>query len=180
LACGGDDALVRLEAFELVGGFRAQLIAGEEPELCLPLREIGWKIWRLDAEMTEHDASITRFKQWWIRTVRSGYGFADASWLHQNSPLGIWRREILRAFLLGGLLPVSIVLGALLHRAALLGASAYFVQICRVALKDRPTSHRPWLPALLLTLAKFAEFQGILKFVWRRRQQGAAALIEYK
>ena len=49
-ACGGD-ALVRLKAFDAVGGFRPQLIAGEEPELCVRLRERGWKIWRLDAEM---------------------------------------------------------------------------------------------------------------------------------
>ena len=37
---------MRVEAFEAVGGYRAQLIAGEEPELCVRLREIGWKIWR--------------------------------------------------------------------------------------------------------------------------------------
>src|SRR5581483_941040 len=60
LACGGD-ALVRVAAFEQVGGFRPQLIAGEEPELCVRLREKGWKIWRLDAEMTQHDAAMTRF-----------------------------------------------------------------------------------------------------------------------
>jgi hypothetical protein len=69
-ACGGD-ALVRLEAFELVGGFRAQLIAGEEPEL--------WRIWRLDAEMTEHDALITRFKQWWIAPLEAD---SDLQMLH--------------------------------------------------------------------------------------------------
>ena len=33
-ACGGD-SLVRAEAFEAVGGFRAQLMAGEEPEALL-------------------------------------------------------------------------------------------------------------------------------------------------
>ena len=36
--------LVRVEAFEAVGGFRPELIAGEEPELCMRLREKGWKI----------------------------------------------------------------------------------------------------------------------------------------
>jgi hypothetical protein len=36
--CGGD-ALMRAEAFAAVGGFRPQLIAGEEPGLYLGLRE---------------------------------------------------------------------------------------------------------------------------------------------
>ena len=48
-ACGGD-ALVRVEAFDVVRGFSTSLIAGEEPELCLRLREQGWKIWLLDTE----------------------------------------------------------------------------------------------------------------------------------
>ena len=59
-ACGGD-ALVRADAFDAVGGYRPQLIAGEEPELCLRLRERNWKIWRLDVEMTGHDAAIMIF-----------------------------------------------------------------------------------------------------------------------
>ena len=38
-ACGGD-ALMRVEAFEQVGGYRGDLIAGEEPELCVRLRAV--------------------------------------------------------------------------------------------------------------------------------------------
>ena len=77
-ACGGD-SLVRADAFKAVGGFDARLIAGEEPELCARLRQAGWKIWRLDAEMTCHDAAMTRFGQWWKRAVRSGYGYAQGA-----------------------------------------------------------------------------------------------------
>jgi GT2 family glycosyltransferase len=179
VACGGD-ALVRVEAFQAVGGFRSELIAGEEPELCVRLREKGWKIWRLDAEMTEHDAGMTRFQQFWIRAVRAGYAYANVSWIHRNSAQGIWRRETLRAVFWAGLLPAAIALGTLLHPAALLGLSVYFVQICRIALRDKSPSYRPSVRALLLTLSKFAEFQGILKFLWRKRRHGAATLIEYK
>ena len=49
--CGGD-CLIRRAAFDEAGGYRDDLIAGEEPEMCLRLREKGWRIWRLDAEMT--------------------------------------------------------------------------------------------------------------------------------
>ena len=111
-ACGGD-ALVRVEAFERVGGFRPWLMAGEEPELCLRLREDGWKIWRLNEEMTQHDAAMHTFAQWWIRSVRSGYGFAEVSRLYRASPHVTWRREIARAIFWAGVLPLVIVAGAL-------------------------------------------------------------------
>jgi GT2 family glycosyltransferase len=179
LACGGD-MLVRVEAFEAVGGFRPELIAGEEPELCMRLREKGWKIWRLDADMTEHDASMTRFRQWWTRALRGGYAYANVLWLHRNSTLGIWRRETLRALLWGGLLPAALALSVLVHPAALLGASVYLFQISRIAVREGPASRRSWEHALFSTLGKFAEFQGILTFIWRKRLQRAAMLIEYK
>ena len=163
LACGGD-ALVRVEAFESVNGFRSELIAGEEPELCLRLREKGWKIWRLGAEMTEHDAAMTRFGQSWVRAVRGGYAYANVFWLHRNSALRFWAQETIRAAVWGGVLPATIAFGTLLHPTALVGVSVYFLQICRLALRDNSLSQRPWTCALLMTLFKFAEFQGILKF----------------
>jgi GT2 family glycosyltransferase len=178
-ACGGD-ALVRVEAFEAVGGFRQQLIAGEEPELCLRLRQIGWKIWRLDAEMTQHDAAMRRFGQWWVRAVRCGHAYAEVSWVHRTSPLGIWRRETARAVFWGGLLPVAICLGALVHPAAFGGTLAYPLQVSRIALVRGPGSSQSWTFALFVVLGKFAECQGILRFHWRRWNRKVGALIEYK
>ena len=80
-ACGGD-ALVRSEALLAAGGYNPDLIAGEEPELCLRLRQAGWKIWRIDAEMTLHDADIRRFGQWWLRMRRGGHSYAEGAFLH--------------------------------------------------------------------------------------------------
>ncbi len=57
---------MRAAALAAVGGYRDELIAGEEPELCVRLRASGWSIWRIDEEMTLHDAAITRFRQWWL------------------------------------------------------------------------------------------------------------------
>jgi glycosyltransferase involved in cell wall biosynthesis len=178
-ACGGD-ALVRADAFEAVRGFRSDLIAGEEPELCLRLRERSWKIWRLDAEMTEHDAALNRYQQWWRRTVRSGYGTAEVCWLHRNSPLRIWRREILRTLIWGGLLPIAIAVGALFHPIVLLGGLVYVLQVCRIALSMGWSSYRSWLRALTLTFGKLAEFQGVMTFIWRRVQIKDSFIIEYK
>ena len=78
VACGGD-AFVRVAAFNEVGGFSEDLIAGEEPDLCFRLRRAGWRIFRMDAEMTLHDADMTRASQWWQRSVRSGYATAGPS-----------------------------------------------------------------------------------------------------
>ena len=58
-ACGGD-ALMRRTAFDAVEGYREDLIAGEEPEMCFRMRAKGWKILRLEAKMTQHDANMTK------------------------------------------------------------------------------------------------------------------------
>ena len=84
-ACGGD-ALMRVAALKQVGGYDPELIAGEEPELCVRFRRNGWKIFRVDAEMTLHDMAMTRFGQWWKRTVRSGHAFAEGAALHGEPP----------------------------------------------------------------------------------------------
>jgi GT2 family glycosyltransferase len=178
-ACGGD-ALVRTAAFETVGGFRPGLMAGEEPELCLRLREHGWKIWRLNEEMTQHDAAMHTFSQWWMRSVRSGYGFAEVSRVHRASPHVTWGREIARALVWAGLLPLIIVVGALIHPIALLLVLAYPLHVVRLAIRRGPTSSKSWWYAILSIAAKFAELQGIVKFYWRNWRQQEFKLIEYK
>jgi GT2 family glycosyltransferase len=178
-ACGGD-ALVRAEAFERVGRFRPWLIAGEEPELCLRLREDGWKIWRLNEEMTQHDAAMHTFSQWWIRSVRSGYGFAEVSRLYRASPHVPWRRDIARAVFWAGILPLVIGVGALTHPFALWGTLAYPLQVFRLGIRRNTTSSANWWYAILSVPAKFAQLQGILKFYWRHWRRQTTQLIEYK
>ena len=95
-ACGGD-ALIRLSAYQEVGGFDSALIAGEEPELCSRLAEAGWGIRRLDAEMTVHDAAMMHFTQYWKRATRSGFGYAQAWWTTRHRTRPLYARELLRA-----------------------------------------------------------------------------------
>jgi glycosyltransferase involved in cell wall biosynthesis len=75
-SCGGD-VLMRVAPLVAAGGFNEALIAGEEPELCLRLRQAGGFIDRIEAEMTRHDAAILSFRAWWKRTLRGGYGAMD-------------------------------------------------------------------------------------------------------
>jgi GT2 family glycosyltransferase len=175
LSCGGD-AMMRAKALAQVGGYRDSLIAGEEPELCLRLRRAGWRVHRLDREMTLHDAAITRFSQWWRRTVRAGHAFAEGAWLHGRSPERHWVRETVRAVAWGLLLPVAIAALALLFdpRAGLL-LVIYPLQWLRLALRKRSPRD-----AFFQLVSKFAETQGVVKF-WLTKLQGRTAqLIEYK
>lgn len=178
-ACGGD-ALIRVEAFEAAGGFRPQLISGEEPELCIRLREAGWRIWRLDAEMTQHDAAMSRFSQWWVRSVRSGYGFAEVSRLHKTSKYRLWARAIPSAAFWGGLLPAIIVLSSFIHPVFLCAVLIYPMKVCSIALRRGATSAEAWVYGALMMLGKFAQLEGILKFYWRLSRGQTAQLIEYK
>lgn len=175
LSCGGD-ALMRVDALVQVNGYRDQLIAGEEPELCVRLRRKGWRIHRLDIEMTRHDAAITRWGQWWRRTVRAGHAFAEGAWLHGASPERHWVRETTRTVLWGLLLPIAIaglVVGVDPRAAAL--ALLYPLQWARLAFRTRS-------PALAFfsVAGKFAEAQGVLKFGLTKLLGRSGRLIEYK
>jgi GT2 family glycosyltransferase len=180
ISCGGI-ALMRAQAFQAVGGFRSRLIAGEEPELCVRLRQIGWKIWRLDEEMAQHDAAMRRFGQWWVRSVRGGHAHAEVSEIHRGSPSLIWGRgNIASTVFWGGLAPVVIGFGAILHPLALCGVIIYPLQVCRMAIRRGANCWNSWLYALFMGIAKFAQMQGLLKYYWRRWRGKTLQLIEYK
>ena len=173
-ACGGD-ALMRVAPLRAVGGYRDTLIAGEEPELCVRLRQAGWQIWRLDAEMTWHDADIHRFGQWWQRSKRAGHAFAEGAAMHGAAPERHWVQETRRALLWGVVLPVMIVLAALLTGpAALLLVAIFPAQMLRLGMRGG------WTFGVFSVLGKFAEAAGALQFYWRRWRRRDAQLIEYK
>jgi glycosyltransferase involved in cell wall biosynthesis len=179
LACGGD-ALMRTEALQAVGGFCDDLIAGEEPELCVRLRAAGWHIHRIDAEMTLHDAAMSRFGQWWKRTMRGGYAFAEGAHLHGKAH-NHWVREARSAAIWGLLLPLAIAAGAVLWSPwAWLLLTIYPLQVARLALSAPATSPIRWPRAFFLVLGKFAEGAGWLKFHALRLSGARGRLIEYK
>ncbi len=179
IACGGD-SLVRVKAFEEVGGFLPRVMAGEEPELCLRLRERGWKIWRLDAEMTSHDAAMSKFSQWWMRSIRSGYGFAEVSRLHRSSPLRIWSRAVRSALFWAVILPACIAIASLFYPIFLCALLAYPMQVCSIALRRGGGQPFSWAYALLMVVGKFAQARGIARFYWLLSRGQTARLIEYK
>ena len=183
LACGGD-AMMRVSSFLAVGGFRDDLIAGEEPELCVRLRRAGSGIERIDAEMTLHDAAMTRFAQWWRRTVRAGHAFAEGAHLHGDPPERHWVRECRRAWLWGAAIPALAIGGAVPSLGAstllLLGYPVSAARVfARVRRRGRSVGDAAAAGAFT-TLGKLPELQGMLRFYRGRLAGSRSGLIEYK
>lgn len=178
-SCGGD-ALMRWTALEETGGFNPDLIAGEEPELCVRLRSKNWEIWRLDVEMTFHDAAMTRFSQWWNRMRRGGHAAAEGMALHGRLPERHGVATVRRAVFWSLFLPVTIIFGAILFGSpVLMMLLAYPAQMVRIAWRSGGRTE-DWEAAFFLLLGKFAEMTGITEYLLRRRLGRPSALIEYK
>ena len=166
LTCGGD-ALMRWDALDAVGGYDPSLIAGEEPEMCLRIRRLGWKIWRLDADMTVHDAAITKFRQFWNRMRRGGHATAEGMAMYGKDPERLGVSETLRSLRWGVAVPVGILVGCLIFGpVALWLLIIYPAQIVQLAVRDGGDRFA-WGQAVLLMVGKSAESLGILNYFWR-------------
>jgi len=175
IACGGD-AMIRRAALEAVGGYRADLIAGEEPEMCFRMRQKGWKISRIDAEMTLHDAAMTRMSQWWKRNRRAGHAYAEAAALHGASPERFRVGETRRALLWGAVLPTLAALAMIFLPPW--GAVLVLIwpfQVLRLLGRGMGVER-----AVFLTLGKIPEAQGAIGFALGRMLGRRQRLIEYK
>ncbi len=179
-ACGGD-ALMRVAAFQQVDGYDAGFAAGEEPEMCYRMRQAGWQIWRLDAEMTRHDAALTSWRQWWTRNKRSGSAFAQGAWTHGRSSEKYDVKDSARIWFWAGVVP----LGALVLLPFTAGLSLVGLLLAYVFLLYRMTRYRlcegdhirDALAYSVFNIAgKFPQLQGQLKFLRKRK----SVLIEYK
>jgi hypothetical protein len=181
--CGGD-LIIRADVFRAIGGFNASLIAGEDPDLAVRVRKAGWKILRVDADMTLHDMAMTRFSQWWRRSVRSGFAYADGAVRHGAPPERHWVREVRRIVVWGMALPAILILLAWPTRGwSLLGVLIYPAQIIRIA-RGRERSGMVRFDAYLFGTAcvvgYFPQASGLIKY-WTGWLVGRGpSLIEYK
>lgn len=181
-ACGGD-ALVRLAAFDAVGGYNPGLIAGEEPEMCFRMRSKGWRIRRLGGTMTRHDAAMTTAWQWWKRCVRAGHAAAEGAWMHGRSSERYNVRRCVPILLWSGAIPVLVIAaGVAWFPWGFAAALVYPAQWCRLMMRERRgrPPREAFVYATHLTLAKFPQMQGVLTFALRRLLRREATLIEYK
>ena len=186
----GGDAIYRCSAYREAGEFDSSVAAGEEPELCKRLRDRGWKIWRLDAEMTIHDAAMTRFGQWWKRQVRTGYAGLD---VERRFQLHIFDRILKSACFWGLAIPlfsaaIAVALGwlgsawwAIAWLA--LAVFAYVLQTLRIAWHVTDPQAHCWYRlqyGFFTMLSKLPIALGALRQFVEAVRGKQAQLLEYK
>ena len=190
-SCGGD-ALFRMTALQAAAGYSDDLIAGEEPDLCLRLRQSGWTIRRIDADMTRHDANILAFGNWWQRAKRGGFAYAAHVLRHGRRSDPPWTRQLRSIAVWGFIWPVSGILltvfcglwnltAGMIVGAVLIGS--YAGQFLRIAIRKH-SSGATWrfsIPyAALIVAGKFAEMSGALRCLTSHSLNRQNRLIEYK
>ena len=140
------------------------------------MRQKGWRISRIDTEMTWHDAALTRMGQWWQRNRRAGHAFAEAAALHGAGDERFRVPETRKVVIWGLALPLLILLSAVAITPWALGIFlAYPAQVLRLTARGLPFDR-----AFFLVLGRFPEAQGVIDY-WRARLAGRKrGLIEYK
>lgn len=186
--CGGD-ALMRRSVLAEVNGYDPHLIAGEEPEMCQRIRTQGYEILHIDCPMTLHDLAITRWGQYWRRTVRAGHAYAEISQRLRNTTFPLWSRDAKKNLIHANvLLDIAIfgsVLSFMLHSISplFISISLYLALILRSAWKNR------WKSSNLLTLLLYGVHShlqqlpiaiGQLNYYYTHQQGKKQRLIEYK
>jgi glycosyltransferase involved in cell wall biosynthesis len=194
-SCGGD-AMMRVQALRQVGAFDPSVVAGEEPELCQRLRKAGGRVFRADAEMTLHDAAMTRFGQWWGRQIRSGYGaydvvsrFGVASFRREVQSARLWGPFWGGAVLTAVIASIALALSGLAHLAfwtgiiALIGLGIGALQFLRITrhYRQRDCSMTDALAFAALTMVgKWGQAWGQWRYLCDRRSGKLARMIDYK
>jgi glycosyltransferase involved in cell wall biosynthesis len=160
--------LARVDALAAVEGFRVDMLAGEEPELCVRLQDEGGQLFKIDNAMAHHDSDMYHFSQWWKRSVRDGYAFAEGRSLHGNTRHLHYVKETRSAIVWALVIPAIIVVACLVLGAwGLLLLAVYPLQVARIyrtGNRDRRTN-LAW--SFFLVLRKFPETLGILKFAYK-------------
>jgi GT2 family glycosyltransferase len=183
MACGGN-LMVRAEAFRGVGGFRADVIAAEDDELCLRLRRAGGRIVLLDHDMVVHDLAMTRFGQWWRRAKRAGHAYAQGAALHGDAAERHFVRDCRRIWFWALALPATALgLAWPTGGLSLVLLAAYPLQVVRLYANGR---RRGWARrdalayAAFTVLGKFPSLIGMLTYHLRRRTGRQMRIIEHK
>jgi glycosyltransferase involved in cell wall biosynthesis len=182
-SCGGI-AMMRVAALREVGGFNPTVIAGEEPELCIRLRQKGWRVRRLDVEMASHDAAMTHFDQWWKRAERCGYAYALGASLHGKTTERHWVRETRSTWVWGLIVPLLAMFLAWPTRGLSLVLIAGYpligTRVFRHMRRRGFSQSDSLLYAIFCVLAKFPQARGVLRFWWGKLRSKPSEIIEYK
>ncbi|MBF2076172.1 MAG: glycosyltransferase family 2 protein [Synechococcales cyanobacterium C42_A2020_086] len=180
----GGDVLIRVAAFLAVGGYNPGVIAAEDDELSVRLRQTGGTIVRIDRDSTIHDANMHRLAQWWQRAKRCGYAYAQVSSLHGAPPEHKFVKEVRRSVLWGLVLPGSALALALPSQGwSLLLLARYPVTALRVIYGTKRQGFS-WADSVAwgvsCGISAIPEAAGVVKFHLDRWRKQQSQIIEYK
>lgn len=179
----GGDTMLRVAALREVEGYNPARIAGEERDLSIHLLRKDWKLVHLDAEMTLHDAAMTRFSQWWKRSKRSGHAFAEISHRYGAESTD-WQQATRSIVIFGAVLPLAIlVLAPFTFGLSFLLLAIYPVQALRVyrfMRRERLEARAARIYSVFVILSKFPSALGVWQYHWDRWRGRGGTLIEYK
>jgi len=180
----GGDSLMRVQAIEEAGGWPVDVIAGEEPDLCLRMRDVGWECYRLPVEMTLHDIRMTRVGQYWKRCVRAGHAYAEVAWRRRNGHHADRVRAVASILLYSIVLPATILVAAALWwPVAILCGLLYVRLMLVIAMRMRRTGRSFGLSvayAWFTLIGKFAALGGLLRFAFGLITGRRSRIIEYQ
>ncbi len=180
----GGDSLMRLAAIREAGGWPVGVIAGEEPDLCLRMKDCGWDSHRIPIEMTLHDIRMTRFGQYWKRSVRAGHAYAEVAWRRRKGHHADRVRAVASIVVYSAVLPTLIVAAALTYWPLALVPALLYVRVAvSLTLRTRQTVRSTGLAiayALLTISGKFAGLIGVVRFAFGLLTGKKSRIIEYQ
>lgn len=178
-ACGGI-FMTRVSGFRAAGGFDPRIIAAEDDDFCIRLRKTGARIQRIDHDMCLHDADMRHFGQWWRRMVRAGHAFSQLGDTHP----GYFSAERRRAWIWGLFIPAAALAGAPFTKGfslALLLLYPLSLIRTRAGLIGRGAAPaHATLGAAFLTLSKFPNLVGMLRYRQKKLGGAPVKIVEYK
>ncbi len=180
----GGDSLFRVEALKQCGGWPIELIAGEEPDTCFRCADLGWNCWRLPNEMTLHDIRMTRFGEYWKRSVRAGHAYVEVALRRRHGHHGKSVKQTISICVYATVLPVAMIVSGVIWWPLPIVLSLIYVRlgwsITRWSLNRGRPLDLSLLIAALTILGKFAGGIGILKYIRGRLSGTRTRIIEYK
>jgi glycosyltransferase involved in cell wall biosynthesis len=187
----GGVALFRVEALREANFYSAEMIAGEEPDLSIRMRNAGWRLHRIDADMGFHDVDIMHFGQWWTRTRRTGHAYGELAFRHPKARSPAWARTVYSIVFWGFAMPLGLVIALVLAVQesrgfwlfVALGVALWLsrvVQLARRKLKSGLPMKVAVAYGALIMIGKLPQFLGLCLYHRNRMAGYASSIIEHK
>jgi len=187
----GGIAMFRVAALRQANFYNPSMIAGEDPDLSMRMRNHGWRLRRIDVPMGFHDVNIMRFGQWWKRERRTGHAYGELAYRHPDARNPNWARTNLSIMFWGGGTPVILLAVTLLAVCAsplwalpaTLVPLVWSVRILQIARRRRARG-LTWKIALAAgagaMLGKIPQLLGLFEYHRNRVIGRASQIIEHK